>query len=142
MFRYLLAVGTILLVAMLHIPATVFDWYFYFWWYDVMMHFLGGVAAGFGGVALWFTLFPDLSVRTREILGQALFVLGFVAIVGIGWEWSEAIIGSLEVSSLGMMQPGLTDTMLDFYFDLLGGAVAWLLAQLLLLESKMRSRSM
>lgn len=141
MFRYLLAVGTILLVAMLHILATVFDWYFYFWWYDVMMHFLGGVAAGFGGVALWFTLFPDPSVRTGEILGQALFVLGFVAIVGIAWEWSEAIIGSLEVSSLGMMQPGLTDTMLDFYFDLLGGAVAWLLAQLLL-ERKMRSRSM
>ncbi|NBS68802.1 hypothetical protein EBT31_07775 [bacterium] len=141
MFRYLFAVGTILLVAVLHIPATVFDWYFYFWWYDVMMHFLGGVAAGFGGVALWFTLFPDSSVCKGEILGQALFVLGFVAIVGIAWEWSEAIIGSLEVSSLGMMQPGLTDTMLDFYFDLLGGAVAWLLAQLLL-ERKMRSRSM
>lgn len=129
MFRYFLTVGTIFLVGMLHAPAMVFDWYFYFWWYDVIMHFLGGLAAGFGGVAVWHFLFSGTSLGKtwRLVVAEALFVLGWVALIGIAWEWTEAFVGYRQVTSLGMAQPGLLDTMLDFYFDLLGGLVAWLL---------------
>lgn len=124
MLRILLAVGTIFFVGLLHVSATQFDWYFYFWWYDVMMHTLGGVAMGFTGGALWYMLHSERPGSLREMLAQFLFVLGFVAMAGIVWEWAEAFVGS--VPSLGMYQPGLIDTMLDLYFDLFGGMVAWL----------------
>ncbi len=139
MFRYFLTVGTIFLVGILHAPAMLFDWYFYFWWYDVGMHFLGGVAAGFGGLSLWYFLMKhsvhELTWRVRA--GEFVFVLGCVALIGIAWEWMEAFVGYYNVTSLGMAQPGLLDTMLDFYFDLLGGFFAWVLSLVLFRSSSL-----
>jgi len=125
----MLTVGTILLVGVLHLPAVLNDWYFYFWWYDVMMHVLGGVAMGFLAYTLWSALETRAAETWRALLLQLGFVLGFVAMIGIGWEWAEALADAIVLPALGMAdaQLGLTDTMLDLYFDLLGGLVAWAL---------------
>lgn len=125
----MLTVGTILLVGVLHLPAVLGDWYFYFWWYDVMMHALGGLAMGFLAYALW-KMLAERSADTWKALALQLgFILGFVAIIGIGWEWAEGLIDAILLPKMGMTdaQLGLTDTMLDLYFDLFGGFVAWAL---------------
>jgi len=125
----MLTVGTIFLVGVLHLPAVLNDWYFYFWWYDVMMHALGGLAIGFLAYAVWRMLEVQSVDTWRALVIQLGFILGFVALVGIGWEWAEALVDAIVLPRLGMAdaQLGLTDTMLDLYFDLFGGFVAWLL---------------
>jgi hypothetical protein len=128
MSQRMLTVGTILLVGVLHLPAVQNDWYFYFWWYDVMMHALGGFATGFLAMTLWSEL-ESRSVGTwRSFVLQLGFVIGLVALVGIGWEWLEAVADAILLPRLNMTnaQLGLADTMLDLYFDLFGGFVAWL----------------
>lgn len=127
MSQRMLTVGTILLVGVLHLPAMVHDWYFYFWWYDVMMHALGGLAMGFLACTLWNWLDVQSTNAEKMYIAQLIFVLGFVAMIGIGWEWTEGFVGSVALPDLGMAQPGLIDTMLDLYFDLFGGLVAWVL---------------
>ena len=129
MSQRMLTVGTILLVGVLHLPAVVNDWYFYFWWYDVMMHAFGGLAIGFLAMTLWAELESRSAVTWKAFFLQLGFVLGFVALVGIGWEWAEAFADAVILPALGMTdaQLGLTDTMLDLYFDLLGGFAGWLL---------------
>lgn len=124
-----LTVGTIFLVGILHLPAVLNDWYFYFWWYDVMMHALGGVAMGFLAMTLWRELELRGATTWRAFILQLGFILGFVALIGIGWEWFEALADAVVLPKMGMAsaQLGLTDTMLDLYFDLFGGFVAWLL---------------
>ena len=129
MSQRMLTVGTILLVGVLHLPAVLNDWYFYFWWYDVMMHALGGLAMGFLAYAVWKMLEARSANTWKALVLQLGFILGFVALVGIGWEWAEALADAVVLPALGMTdaQLGLTDTMLDLYFDLFGGVVAWIL---------------
>lgn len=122
-----LTVGTILLVGVLHLPAVLFDWYFYFWWYDVIMHALGGLAMGFLACTLWSWLNVQGANIWKAYAAQLIFVLGFVAIIGIGWEWTEGLVDVVALPDMGMTQLGLADTMLDLYFDLFGGFVAWAL---------------
>lgn len=128
-----LAVGTILLVGALHFPAVQGDWYFFLWWYDVMMHALGGMAMGFLGYALWSFLQENEVWTWKAVLTQMIFVVGFVALVGIGWEWFEWLVDAVVLPRLSMpsAQLGLTDTMLDLYFDVFGGCVAWLVVRVL-----------
>lgn len=96
--------------------------------FDVPMHFAGGVAMGLLALALWDHFVAD--IRTNNGLpGQALlvfFVLGFVALVGIGWEWFEFICDEVFTFvrvAIGQSQTSLGDTMADFALDLLGGLV-------------------
>lgn len=126
MMELRLTVGTILLVGVLHLPAVLFDWYFYFWWYDVLMHGLGGVAMGFLACTLWSWLNVQGASVWKTNTAQLIFVLGFVAMIGIGWEWAEGIVDAVALPNIGMTQLGLTDTMLDLFFDLVGGLIAWL----------------
>lgn len=129
MFKKVCTLGTIFLVGVLHLPAVLNDWYFYFWWYDVMMHALGGVAMGCLAYVFWDFLAKKLPATGRTFLLQGLCILGFVALIGIGWEWAEGLADALVLPKLSMTnaQLGLVDTMLDLYFDLFGGLCAWLL---------------
>lgn len=127
MSQRMLTVGTILLVGVLHLPAVLNDWYFYFWWYDVMMHALGGVAMGFLACTVWSWLNVQNQNPWKTYAAQLIFVVGFVALIGIGWEWAEGLVDGVAVQGLGMSQLGLVDTMLDLYLDLFGGFIAWTL---------------
>ncbi len=106
-----------------------------------MMHFLGGVAMGFVGGTLWFWLYEEKRPAQGKMrFLQCVFILGFVGLIGIGWEWFEAGADTILVPlfDLPRSQPGLIDTMLDFYFDLLGGIIAF--AIVVLIEKKVLSQ--
>jgi hypothetical protein len=76
------------LVAFLHLLAIQYYLYWLIWWYDIIMHFLGGVVvASFTG---WFTF--DLVKR----LGQYkyfILVLGIFLVVAVLWEIFEYSVG-------------------------------------------------
>lgn len=123
-------VGTILAVGVLHAFALLFHWYFFVWWYDVMMHALGGFAMVILGSIAWDVLVRNARIATPFLWVMQLgFVLGFVAMIGIGWEWFEGLCDAFLSSAYGMptAQLGLVDTMLDLYFDLFGALTGWLI---------------
>lgn len=71
-------VGTVVLVFLLHVLATKLSFYYIFWWYDSMLHILGGMAVAFFG----YTIFKS----KREVLIPLLALL-----VGVSWEIFERL---------------------------------------------------
>lgn len=111
----------IVVIFALHILALALHLYWTLWWYDIMLHFLGGVFVGL--LTLWFRFFsgyaraPHLSSETQLF---ALFI-PIVLLVGIGWELFEYALGqNWSVEGYWL------DTGMDIALDVLGGAVAFL----------------
>ncbi len=119
--------GWILLVFLLHAPAVMHDWYATLWWYDVMMHTLGGVASGVLAYLLTSKMLKSVwhaPLGFLLSLGAVFSMLGIILSIGVGWEWLEAICDAWRMgSSYGVSQMGLRDTMLDLLFDTLGGVL-------------------
>jgi hypothetical protein len=111
----LLVVG----IAVLYIFGFVYEWNYSVWWYDILLHFLGGVWIAI--VAHRFLIEPMGRIgRIGPIL-----IIALVALVGVGWEFYEFTIDEIffEDRALWRAQEGNTDTMTDLMMDILGGAV-------------------
>lgn len=107
-------------IAVLHIAAIVFYLYWELWWYDMLLHLLGGVFIVL--FVLWIRFFSGyVAVPAHFELGRAfLFTLFWLLVIGIGWEAFERALGhtwSIEGYWL--------DTTIDVAFDIAGGTVGW-----------------
>ena len=79
------------------------------------------------GLALWHQGIEE--VRFKSVLHRhlsiwlvPLFVIGFVALIGVAWEMHEFV---LDLAIGGpIRQEGLADTMADLFNDLSGGILA------------------
>lgn len=113
-----LLVSLLVLAAVLFILneyAQVHFLYWRLWWYDIMMHFLGGVVVGGLAAALLVRLMPSLS--WRAMLGG---VVVSILAVGIGWEIFEYAAGMFAgVDNI------VGDTLLDLVMDTLGALSAY-----------------
>ena len=89
--------------------------YWHFWWYDIMMHFLGGVVIG--GMAVWMHL---RFVRSAPLRSIVLTVLASILLIGIGWEMFEYIIDPTYAQQANIVG----DTILDLIMDTIGALVA------------------
>ena len=114
-----------ILVALLVVIAVLqFGDLFYFdidkqiWWWDKLLHFLGGL--WIGGMALWF--FICKKKITPSVLSSVFISFGGAFIIGFGWELYEA--GALK--SFGLVFPidYMRDTIIDLIADSAGGLVA------------------
>jgi hypothetical protein len=84
--------------------------YWVYWWYDIMMHFLGGVLIG--GLATWVFLYRKPSSSLAHVCA---ITFGAILLVGLGWEWFEYSTGQY------VGQPGVAfDTTLDLVMDVIG----------------------
>lgn len=109
---------------------ALYSWYPY---YDAPMHFGGGVAMGVLALALWDNHIRSVTFTSKKPWARDVFftfcVLGFVALIGIGWEWFEFVFDELVVvrQQWGLAQTSLADTMGDLFLDLAGGlaVVLW-----------------
>ncbi len=119
--------GLIVFIFLLHSLALYYSLYWRIWWFDNVLHFLGG--AWLALVVAWFVFF---SKRAKNIRLPTLFFLlaavSFAALVGVGWELFEFCVDFLTGKgvAVGLNQAGLQDTMGDLFFDLLGGLFAGL----------------
>ncbi|EKD33486.1 MAG: hypothetical protein ACD_76C00018G0002 [uncultured bacterium] len=116
----------ILAVLFFHALGLIAGLYSFWDWYDVPMHFGGGLAMGALGIALWQEGIDGIRFKGRlarhlEWWLVPVFVLGFVSSISIGWEFHEFL---LDQVSLGVRQPSVADTMADFFFDGAGGIAA------------------
>ena len=100
--------------------ALWFKLLYLFWWLDMAHHFLGGA---------WIALFFNWCAKrfsSQVSAGAFLFataVLGAVALAGVFWEFFEFILNRYVIN-IGFL--GYEDTLSDLFFDLLGGALAFL----------------
>ncbi len=101
--------GFIFFILLVNYAAMKFHWYYSIAWFDMLMHFLGGLWLGFA--FLWL---KGAGASYPKIL------LGVLA-VGILWEVFELLIHQQF-----LQEPfDLPDTFSDLFFDLLGGSVAF-----------------
>lgn len=104
-------------IFILNFIAGKLYWYSSIWWFDILMHFLGGFWLGL--VFLWF-LYNDLHKPQLSKDNFIKLILG-VLFVGFGWEIYEIIVNDL----LAKNTFDLFDTSLDMICDLTGGITAY-----------------
>lgn len=96
--------------AILHAAGLFLFLQWYFWWYDIMLHFLGGL-----WVALAFQWYAHSRAQTILIVPTLVVVL----FVGIGWEVFELAVGAPREDAF------MFDASLDILMDVLGGVVGY-----------------
>jgi len=110
----------ILVVVALHLVAFQYSLYWHFWWYDIVVHFLGGLFAGL--LSAWIVFYSGY-IRDPRLTRWSLFlaiILGTLAI-GVGWEVFERLLGHTW-SPEGYW----LDTSTDVLMDVLGGLLCFL----------------
>lgn len=108
-----------IVVAVLYLLGLKF---FLFWttdWFDILMHFLGGLLIGLIGLFIFYTssLVP---IPKNHTLTIKLLTLGFVLAVGLAWELWEVFVGFTNVLE------DQVDTIVDLIMDMVGALFALL----------------
>ena len=131
MFSLKTIFGLLIFILILHALATVNFWYLRIFWFDMPMHFLGG---------LWVAtvyFYIGFNGRWMKFLTDAIMVLAFVALVGVFWEFFEFVSDFLvESKRSGLFQAGAADTLSDLFFDLLGGAAIFVIYKIKMFNNK------
>lgn len=99
----------IFLIFLLNYLAMKFYWYSSIWYFDMLMHFLGGIWLAL----LYIYLFPPEKYNSKTIWKMLLVIL----LIGLGWEIFEVIINE----TITRISFNILDTVSDLFFDLSGG---------------------
>lgn len=134
-----LVIGFLLCIAvyLLNWVAVFVGWYESYEWVDIPMHVLGGMVAAIlvmGALELVvkrveFTSFG----KNLKFLYQFIVVLSGVALIATIWELHEFVLDTVREGNvwsqlvseraIGIHQPSVTDTMIDYVMGLSGAAV-------------------
>ena len=117
--RVLLArmVALVWVVFFLNFVAVKLFLYSLVWWFDMPMHFLGGMFLAI--LSVWLCLRSALSAEIRKH-GYFLLIIGFsVLCIGIFWELFE--LGTNIFITFDRIN--IRDTASDLFFDLSGGMI-------------------
>lgn len=112
---------TLSTLAVVHIAATEFFFYWRYLWFDIPVHFLGGVC-----VALGISVLPFFRVHWFERFRKPLPYILLTLAVGVIWEVFEVFSGVVVID-----ETFIPDTVLDLTMDALGGYVGYGLAETL-----------
>ncbi|MBY0376433.1 hypothetical protein K2P96_00455 [Patescibacteria group bacterium] len=92
--------------------AHNFFWYYTVWWFDMLMHFLGGLWVG-----LFFSYVFFGTIDTKRFIFK---VIAYLFVVGVLWEIFEFATNNV----IGHDPFNILDTVSDLFFDLAGGFFA------------------
>ena len=106
----------ILLILVANFIADKFYWYFSVWYFDMIMHFLGGLFLGLGLIWLLSSKNPFLELSLELILK----ILAGVLLFGVFWEIFELLFNNIVAQN----PFNYLDTSSDIFFDLSGGLCA------------------
>lgn len=103
------------LIGVLNFYAYEFFWYWRYWWFDILMHTLGGIWVG--AFVLWF-LFIIQKGKMVQYSARAAFLFAFagISVVGAGWELFE--FSAKNLIFLPRHDPA--NTISDLFFDGIG----------------------
>lgn len=125
MYKVLVALAAFVGISLFIINgvASVFYWYVSIWWFDMLMHVIGGIFVGLIGSAF-------LHKHLEGLSGKEVFVslALFVFIIGLGWEYYEYIL-QFYIKSVQLAD--VADSISDLICDMVGGIIATLFVILL-----------
>lgn len=100
--------------AVVHTVAVEASLYWHYWWFDVVMHFWGGLLIALGVFSL--TTFRRFSLKPTVWL-----VLGVASVIVLGWEFFEW--------QIGLFNPALhfPDAIYDVTLGLTGGLLGYII---------------
>ena len=89
-------------------------------WIDIPMHFSGGVLVGL--IFLWLVqMYPQQFKLPSNFWARALLITSFGALMGVIWEFAEFTYDLVAIGhGLRLAQQGVSDTMGDLFFDIVG----------------------
>ncbi|MBU1557840.1 hypothetical protein KKC45_02665 [Patescibacteria group bacterium] len=107
----------VLSIAILNTIGNELFLYWKLWWFDIIMHFLGGLWVGMS--ALWIYYFSGFFGNLRKD-PPFIFLLSFLSVlaIGLGWEVFEFLI------EIDFSNHYVSDTALDLIMDIVGGIIA------------------
>ncbi|MFH1188783.1 MAG: hypothetical protein V1652_02995 [bacterium] len=88
-----------------------------FWWWDIVLHTASGIALGFIGFLILYTLYSENLISASAFL-IAFFSFCFALALGTVWEIFEFSMDSFFATN--MQKSGLVDTMWDLIVDGVG----------------------
>ncbi len=102
------------------ILGDIIGFYYKFWWWDILLHGISGLALGILGFMIVYALYVEEKIKAMPFM-VALLSFCFAVTLGTIWEIYELAIDQI----LGLTtQMGLLDTMIDLILDSLGAIVA------------------
>jgi len=101
-----------------HLLALYFFWYWSIWWFDILLHFLGGVWVGGTALLILFLSKSD----TRPLKTFTAYLISFLAVLVIGTLW-ELFEFSLDTFII-FQTNDISDTLSDIGADIAGGIFA------------------
>lgn len=107
----------LIVIAIVNTLAGMHHWYWTMRWFDMPMHFAGGVWLGFLGVWWYYTRKGEVP---SSFLATLAVSLAFAIGVGVMWEVYEAMVSHITVGKVNAWN----DTKSDMMFDIFGGTVA------------------
>lgn len=115
----------IIVIAVVNVMAVHFFWYWRMRWFDMPMHFLGGV--WLAGTFLWFRfLSSDFLEKPKTFRRTCAWGVLAALGIGLGWEVYESVV---SLATIGRIN-AIPDTLSDLWFDALGGfvgaSIVWL----------------
>ncbi|MFC1720666.1 hypothetical protein ACFL0K_00185 [Patescibacteria group bacterium] len=113
---FALLAALLYVILTLHLLALYFYWYWMFWWYDILLHFLGGL--WLGGTALWFLQYVKEKPMSR--FKQYMFPVAMVILIGLGWELFEFSLDTFVIFQTN----DIIDTISDLWMDVAGSLTA------------------
>lgn len=111
-----------ILVALLGALQQLAFAYYLYWtlpWFDIVMHFLGGIVVG--GAYVWVVTYemPERFKKLRTFFSVFCFAL----VVGVAWELFEYLIGIDREYTTAVWR---TDTFIDLVMDVSGAALSYI----------------
>lgn len=106
--------GVLALTGILNTLGTTLYLYWTVIWFDMIMHFLGGLFVSLFFFSLFSFFRSGLSYTEKLVLG-----LVFSVLVGLVWEYYELIVGVTDLAEVGYWP----DTGMDIVMDTLGALV-------------------
>ena len=103
----------VIFIFLTNFVANKLHLYYSIWWFDMVMHFMGG--AWLGLVFVWFESKKNLPIILNSSL--VLKVVAWILLVGIGWEFFEYYF----INYMAQNNFDIIDTMSDLVLDLSGG---------------------
>ena len=115
-----IAIGPIIVIG-LHSVGTLAGWSEMWWWFDIPMHFLGGVAIAISIAAILheFETKKKFNIAWKPL--EILTLLAFVALAAVLWEMMEF---AFDIFFHTDMQPSLLDTIKDMCMGIIGGGLS------------------
>jgi hypothetical protein len=109
--------------------GSAFDYYYTYWWWDIVLHSASGFLLGIVGfVALFLLLRTNRLPRDMPPFFVCFFGVLFAVFLGVLWEIFEFVVDRFTTANMQSTETGVVDTMADLIVDTLGAIVVAVMA--------------